>query len=175
MLTRYSYRHYWVVDALDEAIEGTLIDELSTFLSKIDDSVPLKVFMTSRPGISLDNFFAGLPTMTESATLDDTLADIQLYVKTSSAALPVSGSKEREGLVNKLVSKSGGSFLWTALVMKQLRDPSVVTVEHIHAVLDGVPEKMSELYMSNLKKVESSKLKASQNTSSLGRFALSSH
>ncbi|OIW22408.1 WD40 repeat-like protein [Coniochaeta ligniaria NRRL 30616] len=151
--------HYWVIDALDEAIEGTPLDEYFMLLSKIDDSIPLKVFITSRPSISLDNLFAGLPTITESVTPDDSLADIRLYVETSSATLPVNDSQQRKTLVNDLVGKSGGSFLWTVLVMKQLRDPSVVTVEDVHAVLEKVPEKMSELYISNLKKLESSPTK----------------
>ena len=136
-------------------MEGTPLDELFKILSKIDDRVPLKVFMTSRPSISLDNLFAGLPTITESVTPDDSLADIQLYVKAWSVTLPVSDSQERRALVDKIVSKSSGSFLWTTLVMEQLRDPGVVTVEDVHAVLSEVPEKMSGLYMSNLKRVES--------------------
>lgn len=111
--------------------------------------------MTSRPSISLNNPFAGLPTITESVTPDNSLADIQLYVNTLSVTLPVCGTQERKVLVDNLVSKSSGSFLWTTLVMKQLSDPSVFTVGDVHAVLGEVQERMSELYMSNLKKVES--------------------
>lgn len=129
------------------------------FLSKIDDAVPLKVFITSRASIRLDNLFAGLPTINESVTSEDSLADIRLYVEASSATLPVNDSRERRILIQKLMERSGGSFLWTVLVMKQLRDPSVITVEDVHDVLDRVPDKMSELYISNLKELESSRNK----------------
>jgi len=157
MLVTNFNRHYWIIDALDEAVDRGPFDEYFSLLSKIDENIPLKVFITSRPSQALDNLFPRLPTITESVTPDDSLADIRLYVETSSATLPVYGIEERQSLVKNLVEKSGGSFPWTALVMKQLRD--VVTVEEVHVVLENVPQKMSELYYSNIKKMESSRTK----------------
>lgn len=154
---KFKKPHYWVIDALDEAVDRGPLDEYFLLLSKIDDNIPLKVFITSRPSQALDNLFPRLPTITESITPDDSLADIQLYVETLSATLPVYGTEERKSLVKNLVEKSGSSFLWTALVMKQLRD--VFTVEEVHDVLEKVPQKMSELYYSNIKKMESSRSK----------------
>jgi hypothetical protein len=69
----------------------------------------------------------------------------------------VNDAEERKTLVKSLVDNSGGIFLWTVLVMKQLRD--VITVEEVHDVLSEVPQKMSELYRRNITKMETSRSK----------------
>ncbi|KAL5413298.1 hypothetical protein PMIN04_009503 [Paraphaeosphaeria minitans] len=153
-----STSHYWVIDALDEAADRGPMDEYFLFLSKIDTNIPLKVFVTSQPSNVFEDHFSQLPTITEVITADDSLPDIRLYVKTWSANLPVNDDQERKQLVERIVDMSGGSFLWTVLVIKQLRE--VVTVEEVHEVLSEIPQKMTELYQHNIKKMELSRSKS---------------
>ncbi|KAK7949341.1 NACHT and WD domain protein, partial [Apiospora aurea] len=144
--------HYWVIDALDEASDGGSLDDYWSLLAKIENNVPLKVFITSRPGQAIELFFAALPTIAETVRPEDSLQDIRLYVEKDSPKLPVTDG-ERQQLINRIVEKSGGSFLWIVLVMQKLRD--VVTTEEVHDVLDRVPDQMSELYTSNIRRLES--------------------
>ena len=85
------------------------------------------------------------------------MADIQLYVATRSARLPIADEREREKLVENVVTKAAGSFLWTTLVMKQLED--IVTFEEINDVLDEIPQEISDLYQRSIKKMERSRTK----------------
>ncbi|KAK8102609.1 hypothetical protein PG984_015755 [Apiospora sp. TS-2023a] len=155
--TKFQRPYFWIIDALDEAAERGSLDEYFSFLSKIDDNIPLKVFITSRPSHVLDNLFTPLPTLTFFVTPDDSTADIELYVRSRSANLPVTDARERNDLVKSIVSMSGGSFLWVVLVIEQLGDAH--TVKDVQDVLHEVPQEMSELYRRNLLKVESSRSK----------------
>ncbi|KAK6826038.1 NACHT and WD domain protein [Apiospora arundinis] len=155
--TKLPKPHFWIIDALDEAAERGSLDEYFSFMSRIDVNIPLKVFITSRLSHVLDNLFTQLPTLTYFVTPDDSIADIELYVSSRSANLPVTDSLERNELARNIVSMSGGSFLWVVLVMEQLGDAH--TVEDVQDVLHEVPKEMSELYHRNLLKVESSRSK----------------
>ncbi|RKL39818.1 hypothetical protein BFJ72_g6545 [Fusarium proliferatum] len=146
--------HFWVIDALDEATQTSNAEDYFLLLSKIDDEIPLKVFVTSRPTQELDHSFTQLPTIIELITPDDSMRDIQLYVNTWSANLPVDEVDDRNRLVDKIVRMSGGSFLWTVLIMKKLRH--VLAVEEIHDVLNEVPQRMNELYQHNIEIMENS-------------------
>ena len=114
-------RHYWVIDALDEcsAAERRNYDNLFTMLSKIDDRVLLKVFLTSRPSSDLERLLAPLPVVSEQITSENTQVDIRMYVENHSEDLP---EETRESLIHRIVEKSSGCFLWTVLVMQQLQD-----------------------------------------------------
>ena len=105
--------------------------------------------------MALDNLFSRLPTITELVTLDDSVDDIRLYVESLSTNLPVSDDEERNRLVQTIVDTSGGSFLWTVLVMQKLQE--VLTVEEIHEVLREVPQKMNDLYQHNIRSMEASR------------------
>ncbi|KAI1424639.1 WD40-repeat-containing domain protein [Xylaria sp. FL1777] len=155
--TNFHRQHFWVIDALDEVTESAPLDVLFSLLSKIDSSMPLKVFITSRPSHVLDNLFVQLPTITELITPDDSVGDIRLFVESWSENLPVNGTPERTELIDKIVSMSRGSFLWTVLVMKQLQE--AITVEEVHDALREVPQKMNEIYQRNINKMETSRSK----------------
>ena len=140
-------RHYWVVDALDEcsAAERRNYDNLFTMLSKIDDRVLLKVFLTSRPSSDLERLLAPLPVVSEQITTENTQVDIRLYVENHSEDLP---EETRESLIQRIVEKSSGCFLWTVLVMQQLQD--VYSLEETEKVLEEIPEEMEPLYHRNV-------------------------
>ncbi|TIA08966.1 WD40 repeat-like protein [Aureobasidium pullulans] len=151
----FSTTHYWVVDALDELVDGGPIDEYFSILSKIDKNIPLKVFITSRPSKDLTNLFGGLPVISERIEPDNTRADIRLYVTSRSAGLPASSPTDRNDLVDSIVQKSGGNFLWTKLVMKELQ--TVYTKEQIDVVLSQVPRELRDLYIRDISRLLRSK------------------
>ncbi|KAI4654839.1 uncharacterized protein J4E78_007016 [Alternaria triticimaculans] len=150
--------HYWVVDALDEAADRGTLNECFSLLSKIDENIPLKIFVTSRPDPALDDLFVQLPLVQEYISPEDLLPDISSYVQKWSATFPVNTTQEREKLVDKIVRMSGGSFLWTVLVTKQLRE--VFTVGEVHEVLCEIPQEMDDLYTHNIRKMESLRSKS---------------
>ncbi|KAI4689374.1 uncharacterized protein J4E88_002726 [Alternaria novae-zelandiae] len=150
--------HYWVVDALDEAADRGTLNECFSLLSKIDENIPLKIFVTSRPDPALDDLFVQLPLVQEYISPEDLLPDISSYVQKWSATFPVNTTQERERLVDKIVRMSGGSFLWTVLVTKQLRE--VFTVGEVHEVLCEIPQEMDDLYTHNIRKMESLRSKS---------------
>ncbi|KAI0196396.1 WD40 repeat-like protein [Astrocystis sublimbata] len=151
--TEFRTPHFWVIDALDEFADRAPLDEFGLLLSKIDKSIPLKIFVTSRPSLALDSIFSRLPTITELISLDDLIADIRLYVEAYSTNLPVADASEKQSLIEDIVSKSGGSFLWTVLVMKQLRD--VFTIEELHEVLHETPQQLNSVYLRNIRMMNS--------------------
>lgn len=141
-------RHYWVVDALDEcsAAERRNYDNLFSMLSKIDDRILLKVFLTSRPSSDLERLLAPLPVVSDQITTENTQNDIRLYVETYSEDLP---EETRESLIQRIVEKSSGCFLWTVLVMQQLQD--VYSLEETEKVLEEIPQEMEPLYHRNIR------------------------
>lgn len=136
-----------MVDALDEcsAAERRNYDNLFSMLSKIDEHVPLKVFFTSRPSADLERLLAPLPVVSEQVTTENTQRDIRLYVETHSEDLP---EETRESLIQRIVQKSSGCFLWTVLVMQQLQD--VYSLEETEKVLGDMPQEMEPLYQRNV-------------------------
>lgn len=127
-------------------------------LSKIDSNISLKIFITSQPSYALDTLFTQLPTISQLITPEDLRPDIQRYVESWSANLPVADSQEQEKLVRSIVDMSRSSFLWAVLVIQQLQE--VVLVEEVHEVLREVPQKMGELYLNNLRRMESARSKS---------------
>jgi hypothetical protein len=134
-------QHYWVIDALDEC-NG--YKELFPLLAKIDDKYPLSVFLTSRRTLELDKLFQKLPVISEQIQMEDTLHDIRLFLDANRDSLPVNEESEVETLIQKLLTKSDGSFLWACLVLKQLENRW--SDKDVIEVLDHVPDEMGQLY-----------------------------
>lgn len=134
---------YWVVDGLDECNnEAELVD----ILSKVQESWPLSIFITSR------NSIENLPTFQQTRLnvieerIDDnsTRGDISLFVKKHLDFIPAKDDTARAEIAHEIIQKSMGSFLWVKLVLLQLQKA------HVHAdakqVLDTVPSDMNTLY-----------------------------
>ncbi|TIA76809.1 WD40 repeat-like protein, partial [Aureobasidium pullulans] len=155
---KFKETHYWIMDALDEFVDGGPVDEYFSIISKIDENIPLKVFVTSRPSKSLSNLFGNLPVIIKHIEPEDCLADIRLYVQRQSHGLPASDDNDRQVLIEKVVEQSGSSFLWTKLVMKELQD--VNTTEEIGAVLSEVPQEFRKLYIRDVSRLLLSNSKA---------------
>lgn len=138
-------QHYWVIDALDECFNVSAL--FDAILPKLDNSFPLKILFTSRDTANLDQSFSGLtPGMVQSLSISvtDTLADIKLSVENGAQSLPIVGPEGRSSLVDKIIEKSNGSFLWTILVLKELRN--CYSMNEIDQILEEVPTDMEDMY-----------------------------
>jgi WD40 repeat protein len=76
--------------------------------------------------------------------VNDTINDINLYIRSRIADLPIDEDNEREDLAQQILAKSGTSFLWVRLVMDELE--GVYGYDSIKQVLQEIPEGMLQYY-----------------------------
>lgn len=141
--------HYWILDALDECVDsGALFDLM---LDSLEATIPIRILITSRMTGDLENSFRSLGVhryQLEQISIVDTLPDIRLLIKSKAKTFSVKADDDRSALVEKILQKSNGSFLWTVLVLDLLSDTH--TEEQISRVLDDVPRGMQPLYQRTL-------------------------
>lgn len=139
---------YWVIDALDECINYPV---LFPFLTKLESAFPLRVFITSRIQPDIEKQFARLGHDVIAAEISplDNSKDIELYLKSRIDDLPVDSSAERQELAKRILSKSGGCFLWVRLVLQVLEN--IYDETTIEIVLEEIPEEMTEFYDRTVK------------------------
>lgn len=139
--------YFWVVDGLDESTSPVNIMSL---LSKGCNGFPLKVFMTSRPTSDIVrdvSLLDGFVHICEIAA-QDTQQDIELYLEANMKALPLVDDLSRQSVTKTILEKSGGSFLWVALVLEELR--TAFSSNDIQQILSVVPPGMDPLYQRAL-------------------------
>jgi WD40 repeat protein len=144
--------HFWIIDALDESTDCAI---LCSLLAKVDRGTKLRVFLSSRPDLTIERIFSQekIATIIETTSLDTTLEDIRTYLDLHADHLPVDSEEEREDLVSQIVGKSSGNFLWTTLVVKELEQ--AVTQERISQILRSVPKGIDDLYLRILSTITS--------------------
>lgn len=142
--------HYWVVDALDECHEET---ELVKMLLRAAECRHLRIFSTTRnPYNSVRPLkTSGVRIFAEEILEQDSRSDIALFLKASIEELPGLTERGQKQIVNEILEKSQGCFLWTSLAFQELRKI------HISAdakrVLDEVPTGMNDLYAKILERM----------------------
>ena len=147
---------YWVIDAADECSE---VDNLFSKLKTIESSFDLRIFVTSRHSSRIQALFTALQatvdTTADSITCEDTKADMQLYLNSRLDCLPVDSPIERQAMLESLLLKASGCFLWLRLVSQELE--GVYSENSIKEVLLEVPLEMAELYARSVKSVHEPK------------------
>ena len=142
-------KHYWVIDALDECTDSaSLFDPI---LAKLDQSLPLRILITSRESPKLEKHFLGLGAhrvQYETISAADTLPDIKLLVEAKAKSVLLKDEKDRAVLVDKILEKSKGCFLWTVLVLSELSNS--YGEEEINKALEDMPRDMEPLYQRTL-------------------------
>ncbi|TVY14338.1 Vegetative incompatibility protein HET-E-1 [Lachnellula arida] len=139
--------HFWVIDGLDECNSPVNIMSL---LSNGTSGFPLRVFMTSRPTSNVVrevSHLGGLVHIHEM-TAQDTCGDIELYLQAYVKDLPLVDDLSRQSVTKTILEKSGGSFLWVALVLEELR--TAFSKNNIQQILTVVPQGMDPLYQRAL-------------------------
>ena len=144
---------YWVFDAVDEAdAPSTLVNSLM----KIQSSTPIRIFITSRPMKTPPESKIFIPSRdTHLLSEKDTIDDIRAYVRNAvQEALPHGEPQMKDDIIEQVLAKAGGSFLWVKLALEALHD-NWHTRDHIREVLTEMPREMGLLYTRMLKKIES--------------------
>ena len=143
---------YWVLDAFDEAdFPSTLINSLV----KLHSVTPIRIFITSRPmWIPSGPATCGSLINTCFMSEDDTVGDIRAYVRNVVYdVLPDDEQEIRENIIEQVLDKAGGSFLWVKLALDKLHD-NWHTHDNIRKVLTEMPKGMEYLYDRMLEKIE---------------------
>lgn len=143
--------HYWVIDGLDECISDG--SALSFLLSKLEGVASLRVFITSRELAESESHMQllhvnGARTYCERLSSSDTLADMTTLIRTRMEAWAIRDERDRTALGAKILIKSKGCFLWSALVLSRMT--SAHGKEQINKVLDEIPPEMEPLYLETL-------------------------
>ncbi len=137
-----STTQYWVIGGLDEC---TGPEKLFVLLEKFDSAFSIGIFFSSRRLAQLEKHVARFRPRVyrHHVSAEETKKDIKRFVENNSDELSVN-PEDRPTLVERLVRKSDGAFLWTELVVEALR--RVFSEEEVNMVLDEVPPGMAPLY-----------------------------
>jgi len=136
-----STTQYWVIDGLDECIDH---EKLFSLLHTFDSTFRTRIFFSSRRLPDLEKHVACLQQQVyrHDIAVDETKEDTRLLVENNSNELPVD-PEDRPALIERLVQKSDGGFLWTELALEGLR--RALSKEEV-VVLGEVPTDMVPLY-----------------------------
>lgn len=135
--------HYWIIDGLDECSNFAAFFPL---LGKVDQHFPLKIFVASRPHLAIERSFSqeGILNVHQSVSRENSIGDIKLFIDAHSYYLPVDTETDRQNLVELILRKSNGNFLWTKLVVKELEEAH--TQQRVDEILESVPRGIDQLY-----------------------------
>ncbi|RSL80059.1 hypothetical protein CEP51_006870 [Fusarium floridanum] len=147
----FSKPQYWVIDALDECPNKSLVAFIQMF-AKLN-VVPLRVFATSRTnthlGRLLDREHLNFPELHTGQ--EGSLRDISNFVRSQPRLAQLGGEGE---IVSEIVKRSNGVFLWASLILDRLDD--LYSVEDMLAELIKTPPEMNRLYARILGETEQS-------------------
>jgi WD40 repeat protein len=137
------HRFHLVLDALDECKENT---ELIAYLLKLTDACDVRVFVTHRRRFEVPKNLSALKAKVYAETIgpEETKSDIALYLQENIHNLPQSTDEERKDMVQTILEKSDGCFLWVNLVFQQLSNGQ--TASDTQRILEETPSGMNNLY-----------------------------
>ncbi|KAM7219578.1 hypothetical protein V8F06_004959 [Rhypophila decipiens] len=144
---------YWVLDALDECTN--IAPFFEAILPKLDASIPVRLFITSRHTPAIHRYFSALPqpqVWPEEVSVEESIQDIKTMVNIRAVALRASNEQRKSELVDNVVKKSNGLFLWTRLVMDELSN--AFSEGDAQQVLEEVPRGMECLYRRALASIQ---------------------
>jgi hypothetical protein len=135
------------LDGLDEMDQKEDSFDLIALIHKISNQKHTKVCLASRPERLFHNQYSSSPTM---RLQDLTEPDIRHYVSQqlgnyTSNSQSDNGKKDREKLVQLVVEKAQGVFLWVYLVLRSLRRGIEVRNDDWDVLIRRVKEKPSDL------------------------------
>lgn len=142
-------RHqYLIIDSLDEANSGrellrqlkALPGEWSVFITCRKDRLLERELNTSDKAITV-----------HTISKEDTIHDIRTYLERSRDDLHVDDEAQLQILIQDLVERSKGSFLWTKLIVQELSN--WWADDDIERVLRSVPAGMNPMYNLMIKNI----------------------
>lgn len=134
---------FWIIDGIDECASFSTLIPL---LARVDSRYPLLVFLTSRPSLNLERAFSreGIAICHELLSRERSLSDIESYIRAQAQYFPCESVDSREELVQLVLQRSNGNFLWTKLVVNDVQN--AMSQQSIQDVLDSLPQELNELY-----------------------------
>lgn len=147
---RFRQPLYWVLDAVDEADQHSL---LVSHLTNMQPMSPIGVFFASRPVKVPPLPYRNAPPVILFLAENDTYDDIHTYVQRSVEFLLPDNQQTQIDVTQQILEKSSGCFLWVRLVLENL-EHNWHTEDDIRRVLTEVPQGMESLYTRMLAKVE---------------------
>ena len=134
---------YIIIDALDESDS---INTIVGFFQSIETSrIPLRLLVTSRkiPGITTAFDRITPASLLARLPLSDNLDDIRLYAE-SEMEFMHGDLKFRQGVVEAIISRAEGNFLWVTLAIKEILQCH--SLQDISLVLKEIPSGMDSVY-----------------------------
>ncbi|KAK1764935.1 hypothetical protein QBC33DRAFT_545297 [Phialemonium atrogriseum] len=152
---RFSQPQFWVIDALDECPSRALSSLLQMF-AKIEPTIPLRVFVTSRLNQQIERSFSqgeirGFELRTGEG---GSKRDIAAFVRARLGHRPMDNDGGEDDIVSEVLEKSSGIFLWASLIISRLEH--AYSVEAMRDALRQVPSEMSGLYTGILEGIKES-------------------
>lgn len=149
----FGYDLYWVFDGLDEA-DAPIV--LAKSLMQIQSQTCIKLLFLSRPTKDLSNLATSRGDLVKYETISatDTMHDIRSYVQAIVHESCPNDDKFEESVINQVLEKAEGSFLWTKLALNTFRD-NWHTQKGIQRVLNDFPKDMESIYRKMLQLIES--------------------
>ncbi|TRX91866.1 hypothetical protein FHL15_007185 [Xylaria flabelliformis] len=150
--TQFIQPQYWVIDALDECPRDS-IASLVQMLARVHRDTPLKIFFSSRPEIKVQQIFEheDIQYIEFQTGREESLRDIGAYLRSRPK---LHGDVDSQPLVDMILRKSDGIFLWAALMMDRLDD--CYSIEDMESIVKGVPSEMNDFYADIVEKIEQS-------------------
>src|SRR5204863_5610794 len=115
------YTLYWVIDAVDEAEAPTVFVKL---LMQMRPRTCIKLLFLSRPIKEVTNLTTSCMDLVcyDSISVMDTIDDIRAYVRCVVHESLPNDKGIQEDIIDKVVTKAEGSFLWAKLALNTLRE-----------------------------------------------------
>ncbi|KAL8816847.1 MAG: hypothetical protein Q9223_004212 [Gallowayella weberi] len=148
---RFPHPLYWVIDAVDEADQQSV---LVNYLNRMQPLTPISVLFASRPVKIPPLPFRNASPITLFLSEADTRDDIQTYVKKAVEVVLPNNEEVQAEVTKKILDKASGSFLWVRLALETL-ERNWHTEDDIRRVLTELPHGMENLYIAMLANVES--------------------
>ncbi|PMD58174.1 uncharacterized protein K444DRAFT_532461, partial [Hyaloscypha bicolor E] len=146
------------IDGLDE-YEGDHVELTSLFKKLADDHDHIKFCVSSRPWTQFDEFASNAPhLMLQDLTKDDIEAYVVDNLGKNQKMLQLSDEDPDSvhELINEIVERASGVFLWVEIVVKSLMNGlrNSDDISRLQRRLQAVPKDLENLYEHMLKGIE---------------------
>ena len=138
---------FWVIDAFDECWDQ---QDFVSILKKIDDWVPVKIFLTCGNTTLQGKHLQMPPALRAEISRDNCVTDIRLFLESNTKHLPAGDEASLCRLLDEIVLKSEGCFLLAGLLHRELEQTH--SIQQAEQVLKEVPSGMAEYYLGTLRR-----------------------
>ncbi|KAM6491054.1 hypothetical protein JOM56_013293 [Amanita muscaria] len=140
-----TYMRVIIIDGLDECSDVKLQDRILKIIGNAvaDTRFSLRFIISSRPEAHIQDFFGQFQSPTlriDLANVDDAIRDIETYLTSEFARIAIEQKLDpqtwpAQGIMDTLVSKSSGQFVYASTVMKYIGDKYESAVAQLNVIL----------------------------------------